>query len=199
MRRIVARLARIAPDIVFLTGDLYDGTKVNANPLAAPLKELSPPLGAYFVTGNHEEFSHPGKYLDAVSGAGIRVLSNEKVVIDGLQLVGVNHHDSVNVDRFRSILEQVSLKPEAASILLSHAPHALPIPEQSGISLQLSGHTHGGQFFPITWFTRRIFGEYTYGLKRFGKMQIYTTTGAGTWGPPMRLGTQAEIVLIQFD
>ena len=199
MRRIIAKLARIAPDIVFLTGDLYDGTKVDATSLAAPWKELSPPLGAYFVTGNHEEFSHPAKYLDAVSGAGIRVLNNEKVVIDGVQLVGVNHHDSVNVDRFRSILERALLKSEEPSILLSHAPHALSVPEQAGINLQLSGHTHGGQFLPFTWFTRRIFGEYTYGLKRFGNMLVYTTTGAGTWGPPMRLGTHSEIVLIQFD
>jgi predicted MPP superfamily phosphohydrolase len=199
MRRIVARLTRLGPDVVFLTGDLYDGTKVDAVTLAAPWKELSPPLGAYFITGNHEEFSNPSKYLDAVSRAGVRILSDEKVTVDGLQVVGVHHHTSANPDLFRSVLERAALQREEASILLSHAPHALPIPEQAGISLQLSGHTHGGQFFPFTWFTRRIFGEYTYGLKRFGNMMVYTTTGAGTWGPPMRLGTQPEIVLIQFE
>ncbi len=199
MRRIIARLATLQPDVVFLTGDLYDGTKANAAALAAPWKDLSPPLGAYFITGNHEEFSHPSKYTDAVNSAGVRVLNNEKVTIDGLQLVGVHHRDSTNAERFRSILERASLKRTEPSILLSHAPHALPIPEQAGISLQLSGHTHGGQFFPFTWFTRRIFGKYTYGLKRFGNMTVYTTTGVGTWGPPMRLGTQPEIVLIEFD
>jgi uncharacterized protein len=199
MRRIVARLERLRPDVVFLTGDLYDGTKVDATAVAAPWKELSTPLGAYFITGNHEEFSDPSKYLDAVSNAGMRVLNSEKVNVDGLQLIGVDYRDSTNADRFRSILEGAALKREQPSILLSHAPHALPIPEQAGISLQLSGHTHGGQFFPFTWFTRRIFGEYTYGLKRFGNMMVYTTTGAGTWGPPMRLGTQPEIVLIEFE
>ena len=199
MRRIIATLTRLRPEVVFLTGDLYDGTKVDAITLAAPWKEFSPTLGTYFVTGNHEEFSDSSKYLNAVRSAGIRVLNNEKTNIDGLQLVGVNHHDSTNADRFRSILERVALKAEEPSILLSHAPHLLPIPEQAGISLQLSGHTHGGQFFPFTLFTRRIFGEYTYGLKRFGNMTVYTTTGAGTWGPPMRLGTQPEIVLIEFE
>ena len=199
MRRIVDRLTRLGPDVVFLTGDLYDGTKVDAVTLAAPWKEFSPLLGAYFITGNHEEFSDPSKYLDALSRAGIRVLNNEKVTVDGVQVVGVRHHTSANADLFRSVLERAALKREEPSILLSHAPHALPIPEQAGISLQLSGHTHGGQFFPFTWFTRRIFGEYTYGLKRFGNMMVYTTTGAGTWGPPMRLGTQPEIVLIQFE
>ena len=199
MRRIVARLAKLNPDLVFLTGDLYDGTKVDAITLAAPWEGFKPPLGAYFVTGNHEEFSDPSKYLDAVAGTGIRVLDNEKVIIDGLQLVGVDYRDSTNADRFRSILERFALTREQPSILLSHVPHALPIPEQAGISLQLSGHTHGGQFFPFTWFTRRIFGAYTYGLKQFGNMMVYTTTGAGTWGPPMRLGTQPEIVLIEFE
>ena len=199
MRRIVARLTRLGPDVLFLTGDLYDGTKVDAATLAAPWKELSPPLGAYFITGNHEEFSDPSNYLAAVSRAGIRVLSNEKVTVDGLQVVGVQHPASTNAGQLGSILERAAVKRDEASILLSHAPHALAIPEQAGISLQLSGHTHGGQFFPFTWFTRRIFGEYTYGLKRFGNMMVYTTTGAGTWGPPMRLGTQPEIVLIQFE
>ncbi|MGA8152134.1 MAG: metallophosphoesterase [Terriglobales bacterium] len=198
MRRIVAKLGRLQPDILFLTGDLYDGTKVDPAPLAAPWKGLSPALGAYFVTGNHEEFSDPSKYLDAVRESGIRVLNGEKVTIDGLQLVGVHHHHSTNANRFRSVLEHVGLHRGEPSILLSHVPHALSIAEECGVSLQLSGHTHGGQFFPFTWFTRRIFGEYTYGLKRFGKMMVYTTTGVGTWGPPMRLGAPPEIVLIEF-
>jgi len=199
MQGIVDRLTRLRPDVVFLTGDLYDGTKVDAIALAVPWKNLSPPLGAYFITGNHEEFADPSQYLDAVTRVGFRVLNNEKVTIDGLQVVGVRHHDSTNPDRFRSILKRAAVNREQPSILLSHAPHALRIPEQAGISLQLSGHTHGGQFFPFTWFTRRIFGEYTYGLKRFGNMTVYTTTGVGTWGPPMRLGTQPEIVLINFE
>jgi len=198
MRRIVSRLSRIRPDIVFLTGDLYDGTHVDADPMAAPWKDISPSLGTYFVTGNHEEFSDPSQYLEAVRRAGVRVLNSEKVVVDGMQVVGVHHHDSTTADRFRSVMERIGLKREAPSILLSHVPHALAIPEQSGVSLQLSGHTHGGQFFPFTWITQRIFGKFTYGLQQFGKMMVYTTTGAGTWGPPMRLGAPPEIVLIQF-
>lgn len=198
MRRIVARLARLKPDIVFLTGDLFDGTKINAAEVAAPWKDLSPAHGTYFVTGNHEEFSNTTRYLDAVRGCGVRVLKNEKVTVDGLQLVGVGYHDSGDVERFRSILENAALERAQASILLSHSPHALSIPEKAGISLQLSGHTHGGQVFPFTWITRRIFGRYVYGLQRFGEMLVYTTTGVGTWGPPMRVGANPEIVWIEF-
>ncbi len=198
MRRIVARLEHQKPDIVFITGDLYDGTKVDAADLAAPWAGCSPPWGAYFITGNHEEFRDRSGYLDAVRKAGVRVLQNERVVIDGLQVVGVHFRESANAGQFRSILENAGIEREKASILLSHSPHALPVAEEAGLSLQLSGHTHGGQIFPFTWFTHRIFGAYTYGLKRFGKMLVYTTTGAGTWGPPMRVGTNPEIVLIEF-
>jgi uncharacterized protein len=198
MRRIVARLIGLKPDVVFISGDLYDGTKVDAASLAAPWKDLSPAFGTYFVTGNHEEFSDPSRYLNAVDRAGVRVLHNEKVTIDGLQIVGVHYHETTNAERFRSILQSADINRDQASILLSHAPHALSIPEEAGVSMQLSGHTHGGQIFPFTWFTRRIFGAYTYGLKRYGDMQVYTTTGAGTWGPPLRVGTQPEIVLIEF-
>jgi predicted MPP superfamily phosphohydrolase len=198
MRRIVAMLARLRPEVVFITGDLYDGSKVNAKEIAAPLKELSAKVGAYFVTGNHEEFSDPWNYLEAIRCSGVGVLDNEKVVIDGLQIVGINHSDSTDPSRFHSVLKRANIDRNRASILLSHSPHGLHIAENAGISLQLSGHTHGGQIFPFTWFTWRIFGEYTYGLKRFRDLMVYTSSGAGTWGPPMRVGTRPEIVLIQF-
>ncbi len=198
LRRIVARLVRLEPDVVFITGDLYDGTKVNPVEVASPWSEISPPQGKYFITGNHEEFRDPSGYLDAVRRAGVRVLLGEKVEVDGLQIVGVPYHDTIDLDRFQAILQRAAIDRDRPSVLLSHAPHALAIPAKAGISLQLSGHTHGGQIFPFTWFTRRIFGAYTHGLKRFGEMFVYTTYGAGTWGPPMRVGTSPEIVLIEF-
>jgi len=199
MRRIVGKLKRLRPDIVFIPGDLYDGTRVDPVALAAPWTEFSPKFGAYFVTGNHEEFSDPRKYLDGIASAGVRVLNNEKVAIDGLQVVGVQFHDTTREERFRSVLARTQIDRTQASILLSHAPHALEVAEKAGISLQLSGHTHGGQIFPSTWFTKRIFGPFTYGLHKFGNLVVYTTSGVGTWGPPLRLGSDPEIVLIQFE
>jgi hypothetical protein len=100
--------------------------------------------------------------------------------------------------RFRASLEALRVDRSQASILISHVPNRLPIAEQAGISLQLSGHTHGGQFIPFTWFTQRIFGNFTHGLHNFGAMQVYTSYGAGTWGPPMRVGTSPEVVLLEF-
>jgi uncharacterized protein len=197
--RIVGMLARLRPDIVLIAGDLYDGTAVNAPKLAAPWHQIAAPFGAYFIAGNHEEFGDYSKYLSAVRHSGVRVLNNEKVVVDGLQLVGVHHHDSVQPEHFRGILRHADLDPDVASILLTHAPHHLPVAAEEKISLQLSGHTHGGQFFPFTWITSRIYGPFVYGLHHLGDLLVYTSCGAGTWGPPMRLGTNPEIVLITFE
>ena len=197
--RIVNKLRQLRADVVFISGDMFDGTHVDAPRLVSPWRQLSPKFGSYFVTGNHDEFSDSNGYLSAIRNSGIRVLNNETVNLDGLQVLGVPYHDSANPERFRSILANADLDRSRASVLLTHVPHSLPIPEQQGISLQLSGHTHGGQIFPFTWFTNRIFGEYTYGLKRFGELMVYTSSGAGTWGPPMRVGTNPEIVLIEFE
>ena len=199
LRRIVRKLSRLHPDVLFIPGDMYDGTAVDLEPLAKPWVEFSAPLGAYFITGNHEQFFSPSKYLDAVRRCGIRVLENEKIVLDGLQIVGVHFHDSTNVERFRSILRQADLDRNVPSILLVHNPNRLPVAAEAGIFLQLSGHTHLGQFFPFTKIVSSIYGKYAYGLNRFGDLAVYTSCGAGTWGPPMRLGSNPEIVLIQFE
>jgi predicted MPP superfamily phosphohydrolase len=199
MQRIVHMLLRLRPDVVFITGDLFDGTSANLERVTEPWVHLAPPLGAFFVAGNHEEFSGHSKYLDAVRASGIRVLENEKVSLDGLDLVGVHHGAAVHSEALRSILRKASLDPKRPSILLAHAPDQLRIAEEEGVSLQLSGHTHRGQFFPWTWITSRIYGPFVYGLKRLGRLLVYTTSGAGTWGPPMRLGAAPELVLIRFE
>jgi hypothetical protein len=198
-RRIVALVASLQPHIVFIPGDLFDGTMANLDKLAAPFKDLAPPFGVFFSTGNHEEFAGKEHYLDAATRAGMRVLNNEKVTVDGLHIVGVPNGDSHNPIRLRATLEGLRLSPGEPSILLNHIPSRLPIVERAGVSLQLSGHTHVGQLFPFTWFTRRVFGKFTYGLQRFGALQVYTSSGAGTWGPPMRVGTAPEIVLLEFE
>jgi uncharacterized protein len=199
LTRLVGMLRQLKADVVFISGDLFDGTKVDAARLVAPWKQLSPRFGSYFVTGNHEEFSDPSKYLQAIEDSGIHVLHNEKVNLDGLQVVGVPFSEAGDAKHFQSILERADLDRDRASVLLAHVPQGLGVAEKQGISLQLSGHTHGGQMFPFTWFTSRIFGDYTYGLRRFGELMVYTSSGAGTWGPPMRVCTQPEIVLISFE
>ena len=199
LRRIVGMLTQLRPDILFIPGDLFDGTEVDAARLSEPWAKFSAPFGAYFVTGNHEEFSSPDKYLEVVRRSGIRILENEKIVIDGLQIVGVSYHNSTQAEHCRSVLKKVAVDPDFASILLIHTPDRMPVAAEEGFSLQLSGHTHRGQFFPFTIVVRRIYHQFAYGLNRYANLLVYTSCGAGTWGPPMRLGTAPEIVLIRFE
>jgi len=199
MRRIVLKVNDLRPDIVFVTGDMYDGTIAPLDRLAEPWKQLAAPFGAYFISGNHEEFTDRQKYFDAVAGSGLRVLNNEKVEIEGLQLVGVHYREANDQASFLAILQSVAIDRARASILLTHAPHHLHVSEAEGISLQLSGHTHGGQYWPFTWITRRIYRAYVHGLNQFGKMLVLTSWGAGAWGPPLRLGTNPQVILIRFE
>jgi hypothetical protein len=197
-RRLVAKAQSFQPDVVFLPGDLFDGTKGDLDKLVAPLKNLTSPLGIYFSTGNHEEFTDPTQYIEAITRAGIRVLGNELVTIDGVQVAGVFYHSSSSPLRMKAALDGMRLDRERPSILLNHAPARLPTVEQAGFNLQLSGHTHGGQFPPFTWIASSVYGRFTKGLHRFGALQVYTSTGAGTWGPPLRVGARPEVVFITF-
>jgi hypothetical protein len=203
-RRLVALASQLQPDAVFIPGDLFDGTKGDLDQLVAPFHALTPPLGLFFSTGNHEEFTSAAHYIEAIRKAGIRVLANEQVMVDGLRIAGVLYHDSASPLHMKAALSSMGPRgPESdgihPAILLNHAPARLPIVEQAGFSLQLSGHTHGGQFLPFTWITRRVYGRFTSGLHSFGSLGVYTSTGAGTWGPPMRIGTRPEIVLLEFS
>ncbi len=198
LQRLVATILKEEPDAIFIAGDLYDGTAIDAGRAAAPLNNLTAPQGVYFVAGNHEQFGDDSKYLGAIAAAGVRVLHNEKVEVDGLQIIGVPFRNAAQDGLFASVLRGVGLDRNRASILLTHAPDRPEIAEAAGISLQLSGHTHLGQFIPWSWMARRIYRQFVYGLSRIGKMQVFTSSGAGTWGPPLRLGSNPEIVMLEF-
>lgn len=241
VRRVVRKLAELEPHVVFLAGDLYDGTAADFEKLAQPWAEFiaSRPgvhrrtaqtqtrtvlhrgdaearretrirsdtavmepgefLGVYYILGNHEEFYSHAEYMPPLARAGVRALDNEKVELDGVQLVGIHYRDAIDEQHYRHVLRNVRIDRHRPSILLLHAPVRLHMAEEEGVSLQLSGHTHGGQFFPGTLIAKRVWGRFVHGLERLGNLQVFISYGAGTWGPPMRLGTRPEIVLITFE
>jgi predicted MPP superfamily phosphohydrolase len=199
VRGIVAMIQGLRPDMVFVGGDLFDGVAIDPDKAIEPFSELSPPYGTYFVTGNHEQFRDSAAYLQAVRRAGMRVLNNEIVELDGLQLAGVDYRDSRNRKQFREILRSMKIDRRKPTLLLKHAPFDPDVARDEGISLQLSGHTHRGQVFLFRFITSRVYQGYDYGLKSLGDLLIYTSSGAGTWGPPMRVDTIPEIVVITLD
>ena len=199
LRRIVASILKEKPDTVFIVGDLFDGTAIDALRATEPLKQLTAPQGVYFVAGNHELFRNDGGFLAAVAASGVRVLNDEKIEADGLQIVGVSYRNAVQRDRFGAVLRKIGIDQDRANVLLTHAPDHPEVAEAAGVSLQVSGHTHLGQFVPWSWLARRVYGQFVYGLSRIGKMLVFTSSGAGTWGPPLRLGSNPEIVMLEFQ
>ncbi len=199
LHRVLARLRELQPDIVFVSGDMFDGPTIGLAELVAPWREFTARRGIFFVTGNHDEFAERRLYLDAVERAGLRVLNNESVTLDGLDLVGVHDEEAGDPAQLRAILRRAHPDRSRPAILLAHRPVNLAVAEQAGISLQLSGHTHHGQLWPWNLLVRRIYGPFAYGLHRHGRLWVNTSSGAGTWGPPLRVGTKSEIVLIRFE
>jgi predicted MPP superfamily phosphohydrolase len=195
-KKIVRILESMEADVIFLVGDFFDGVKTDEEELArifSPLKDK-----IYFVTGNHDGFVTSEKEIHAIESAGLRVLKDEMTEVDGLQILGVSYHDTNKTEKFGKILSEISFDRNKPSILLKHVPLDLDIAEKAGISLTLSGHTHNGQLFPGNLLAKRAHKGFNYGLKELGAMQVLVSSGVGTWGPPLRVGTHSEVLILKF-
>jgi predicted MPP superfamily phosphohydrolase len=198
---VVRRTNALAPDIVAITGDLVDGSVESLADAVAPLGQLRARHGVYFVTGNHEYFSGARAWIAALERLGVRVLGNERVAIGGeggFDLAGVHDHGAARLDHEHRSDVAAALAgrdPGREVVLLAHQPKSVDAAARLGVGLQLSGHTHGGQIWPFT-FLVKLAQPYIAGLHSHGETQIYVSPGTGYWGPPMRLGTRAEITRI---
>ncbi len=199
-KKIVRRIKAIAPELVLIGGDMYDGVKCDAARLMEPFRSLAAPQGVYFVTGNHDyyfsDWASAGE--KAIESVGIRILRDEKIDLGGLTIAGIDYRTGTTAQGLDAALAKISMAKGAPSILVKHEPNHLEKIERAGASLALSGHTHQGQIFPLRYITRRIYRGFDYGLKPLGAMQVYTSSGVGTWGPPLRLGTKSEIAVIEL-
>lgn len=187
------------PDIVFIPGDFFDGPPADYAKLAAPFGKINSRFGVFFAAGNHEEFRDTNPLLSALRAAGVKVLDNQMENVDGLQVIGVGYGATVDPKSQIAILSGLKISPNTPSVLIKHSPAHIEAAEQAGISLQVSGHTHRGQVYPLEKITKKIYGKFYYGLNRLNTTQVFTTSGVGTWGPPQRVGTNSEIVIITFE
>jgi predicted MPP superfamily phosphohydrolase len=196
MERIAKKIAEIKPDIIFITGDLFDGEGDDLAREVAPLKSLAPPLGMYFITGNHETYLGITKTMQALLDIPVTVLNDTLVNIDGMQLLGISYPLRDSHKDLRIPLQMLdSTKP---NIVLFHSPVHLDLFKRAGVNFQLAGHTHQGQIWPLNYITNKVYRGYDRGLHVEGDYTIYTSVGTGTWGPPMRTGNIPEVGVIKF-
>ncbi|MBX2991668.1 MAG: metallophosphoesterase [Bacteroidetes bacterium] len=201
VEEVVAQILDQKADMIVFTGDLVDGSVAWLRDDVAPLKELKAPFGTYFSTGNHEYYSGVDSWMREASHLGFDVLVNEhrivekgegKIVLAGVTDYGGGDFGSAHRSNPSS---SIAGAPEGLTkILLAHQPRSIAEAAKAGFDLQLSGHTHGGQYFPGNYLAR-LNQPYIEGLHKHGSMWVYVNRGVGYWGPPIRLGTVPELTL----
>jgi len=197
VERVVERAQSLAPDLVALTGDMVDGPVERLGPHVAPLAALAEGARAFFVLGNHDCYSGASPWIAHWRKMGVRVLLNEHAVVrKGAATLVVG---GVVDPAYRAQRPGISLEGAPSAdfrLLLAHNPKLAPLGARAGFDLQLSGHTHAGQFFPWTLAVRLVHAPHVAGLSREGRMWVYVSAGTGSWGPPVRFGTSPEITLV---
>ena len=218
LQRIVGKVNALGADVVAITGDLVDGSVAALAAHVAPLAGLQSRHGTFFVTGNHEYYSGAQAWIDELRRLGLTVLMNEHVVLhhgnalhgdaqDDSQIMaplvlagvtdfGAHHFDEAHRSDPHAAIEGA---PPAAlvRVLLAHQPRSAAAAASAGFDLQLSGHTHGGQFYPWNLFVR-FQQPFTAGLGKLQNLWVYTSRGTGYWGPPKRFGAPSEITAIRL-
>jgi hypothetical protein len=205
LRGIVEIVNSLDVDLVAITGDLVDGSVEQLAAQVEPLARLRSRLGSYFVTGNHEYYSGATAWIAELRRLGLHVLLNEHVVLKSrgapLLLAGVTDYSAHQFDPAHRSDPQAALAGASPDlrprVLLAHQPRTAAAASDAGFDLQLSGHTHGGQFWPWNLFVR-LQQPFTAGLNRLGDLWVYTSRGSGYWGPPQRLGVPSEIARVRL-
>ena len=205
LQQIVDKTNEQKVDVVFITGDLFDGRIRLSNENLAPLKQLRVPV--YFVEGNHDGYTGAKEIKDKLRESGVIVLEDEVTSWGEFQIIGLNHMlaDSTSVDMhatgerntIQEVLSSLSIDKQIPTILLHHSPDGIKYANKKGVDVYLAGHTHAGQMFPINFLGEWIFA-YNKGLHDYKGTKIYVSEGAGTFGPPMRVGTKSEITVINL-
>jgi uncharacterized protein len=205
VQRVVEISNSLVPDLVALTGDVVDGSVARLAASVAPLAQLTARDGVYLALGNHDYYSGAGPWVVEFKRLGLQVLRNEyRVLTRGAarMIVGGVVDPAAQLDvppqLPRPDLAAANESGTALRVLLAHNPKLAPMAERAGFDLQLSGHTHAGQFFPWTLAVRLVHAPHVEGLSRRGRMWVYVSAGTGTWGPPVRLGTRPELTLLRL-
>lgn len=199
LKRAVSFINRQNPDMVLFAGDLIDGPKIDFKASLDPLNALQAPLGIYYTPGNHEVYSPDESKLYESIPPNITTLRDGKTSIAGIDIIGLSYDAYESGQATVNKLYRAGYNPQNPTIVLEHEPKNNNHLQDMGVNLIVSGHTHGGQFWPFTWVVKKKFGLYAHGLVIKENTASITTWGIGTWGPSVRIGTHSEIVQITFE
>ncbi|MCF7860503.1 metallophosphoesterase [Patescibacteria group bacterium] len=191
---IINLVNKQAADLIFITGDLFDG--MDANFSWFHNRQFSSTQGVFYAYGNHDLILGEKKISKLLASSNIEILADKMKEIEGLQIMGISCYYKGRLDIAKKIDEFSAYDRTKPSILMYHEPKDIKAFRKAGINVQLSGHTHGGQMFPFNLLAHLLYGGFASGLYRFKNFNLSVTSGAGTWGPPLRLGSHSEIVLI---
>jgi len=205
VERVAELVQELAPDMIAFTGDIVDGPVERLAADVAPLERLAAEGRAFFVLGNHDCYAGAAQWVAHFAAMGMRVLLNTHAIVakgNACMLVAGVLDPAARSSGFRDgprpDLAIAGSPPAAFRLLLAHNPKVAPLAERAGFDLQLSGHTHAGQFFPWTLAIHLVHAPHVAGLSRQGRMWVYVSAGTGTWGPPVRIGTEPELTLIRL-
>ncbi len=207
LEEVTEKIEEISPEIVVITWDLFSYNSKNMQDLIIPLKKITSPI--LFTSGNHDR-----NFTDSKDD-NLTLLDNKLFVKEGLQIIGLKYSNDKDKENPAEILKnEIIFDKEKPTILLYHTPTTIiggeqgnryispntdfTLVKESWIDLQLSGHTHGGQFFPLSIITHFIYKGYEKGLHKDGNFSLFVSTGLGTWWPPVRIFVPPEIVIIHL-
>ncbi len=194
--KVVDRILTINPDFVLHAGDFYDGPRINTTPITQSWTRLTNTIPVYMAPGNHEEYGDYTGFITSLRDANVTVLDNKRIDVDGVTIAGITYYSGKDSPNATNAIE--SLRLNLPTILINHPPTSLMTAATNNVDLMVSGHTHNGQFWPMNYIVKSIYGAYTHGLARYEDMQVLTTSGVGTFGPPFRLFNPPELVRITF-
>jgi len=196
--RLFERIKKEDPDVIFIAGDLFDGPEIDTEYLVSLWLKMSSMYPVFYAPGNHEEYGNYDKFIKDIKDSGINVLEDEFTIYEGVNILGLKYRGKKHEDEIEKIIENMNISKDLPTIVVNHPPTFMKTLESNGFDLMLSGHTHRGQLWPGRYLTRALYGKYHYGLNSYGKLQVITTSGIGTSGPPLRFLNTPEIVNIKF-
>ena len=206
LQKLVRMVNAAHPEVVFFTGDFIESWYNCSEEVISPMKSLAAPV--FFVDGNHDTYVNSAYVKYLCRKAGMHVLENEAVECAGLQVIGLDYmvadgksrddmHAALGHETIQSVMPRMGVSDSLATVVLHHSPVGAAYMEAAGADLFLAGHTHGGQFFPLTLINERMF-EYNRGLHHRDRMAVYVSCGSGTFGLPLRIGTDSEVTLLHL-